>query len=155
MNRKQKFPVIHTILLVGLSVSFAFILGLVISNFVVSNKIDEVEPFLKMFQDQSHFSNFKQLAASNIIKEIKEKQNILITSQTIAFILLFLVPVRIMLLLIGLYPPPIGSKFSFLRRIHHELDSVFWEAETGTSDGQQVKKSLTEPLDSSNIVIPM
>ena len=157
MNQKRKTPVIHTILIVGLSVSFALILGLVIFNFFVINKIDEVEPILTMLQDQSHFSKLKQVDASKIIISFKEKKQILITAQMLGFIILFLIPVRLFLILIGLYPPPIGSKLSFLRRIHLEMASVF---KAGTSDGPlpdvsgEVKKSTTdgaEPLNNSNV----
>ena len=152
MNQKRKIPVIHILLSVGLSVSFALILGLVICNFVVLNKMDEGEKVLTMFQDQSHFSKLKQAGASSIIKFFKEKKQIMITTQTLGLILLFLIPVRLILLLIGLYPPPTDSMFSFLRRIHMEIESVF---EAGTSDGllpdggEEVNKSTTtEPVDS-------
>ena len=74
MNQKRKIPVIHIILSVGLSVSFALILGLVICNFVVLNKMDEGEKVLTMFQDQSHFSKLKQVDASKIIISFKEKR---------------------------------------------------------------------------------
>ena len=158
MNQKRKTPVIHTVLSVGLSVSFALILGLVIFNFFVINKIDEVEPILTMLQDQSHFSKLKQVDASKIIISFKEKKQILITAQMLGFIILFLIPVRLFLILIGLYPPPIGSKLSFLRRIHLEMASVF-KAGTSDADGplpdvsEEVKKSTTEaePLNNSNV----
>ena len=55
MNQKRKIPIIHTVLILGLSVSFALILGLVIFNFVVIDKIDEVGQVLTMIQDKSHF----------------------------------------------------------------------------------------------------
>ena len=158
MNQKGKIPVIHTVLIVGLSVSFALILGLVIFNFVVIGKMDDVEQVLTMFPGQSHFNKLKQEIASNMIKTFKEKKQILITIQTLGFILLFLIPMRLSLLLIGLYPPPIGSKFSFLRRTHMEMASVF-KAGTSTSDelpevSGEVKKSTAEakPLDSSNVI---
>ena len=51
MNKKEKIPVIHTVLIVGLSVSFALILGLAIFNFVVIDKMNDVGPFLTMLQD--------------------------------------------------------------------------------------------------------
>ena len=158
MNQKRKIPIIHTVLILGLSVSFALILGLVIFNFVVIDKIDEVGQVLTMIQDKSHFKKLKQEFASNMIKTFKEKKQILITIQTLGFILLFLIPMRLILLLIGLYPPPIGSKFSFLRRTHMEMASVF-KAGTSTSDelpevSGEVKKSTAEakPLDSSNVI---
>ena len=157
MNQKRKIPIIHTVLILGLSVSFALILGLVIFNFVVIDKINEVGKFLPMFQE-SHFNKLKQETALNMIKTFKEKKQILITIQTLGFILLFLIPMRLILLLIGLYPPPIGSKFSFLRRTHMEMASVF-KAGTSTSDelpevSGEVKKSTAEakPLDSSNVI---
>ena len=158
MNQKGKIPVIHTVLIVGLSVSFALILGLVIFNFVVIEKINDVGKFLPIFQE-SHFNKLKQETALNMIKTFKEKKQILITIQTLGFILLFLIPMRLFLLLIGLYPPPTGSKFSFLRRTHMEMASVF-KARTSTSDGvpevtgEEVKKSTAEakPLDSSNVI---
>ena len=133
MNQKQKLPVIHTILIVGLSVSFALILVLVAFNFVVINKMDEVQPFMKMFSGQSHFSTIKQESASKIIKVLQEKRNLLITSQFLGFIILVMIALRLMLVLISLYPPLIGSKFSFMRRIYLELEAVFQE--DGTSDG--------------------
>ena len=133
MNQKQKLPVIHTILIVGLSVSFALILVLVAFNFVVINKMDEVQPFMKMFSGQSHFSTIKQESASKIIKVLQEKRNLLITSQFLGFIILVMIALRLMLVLISLYPPLIGSKFSFMRRIYLELEAVFQEG--GTSDG--------------------
>ena len=133
MNQKQKLPVIHTILIVGLSVSFALILVLVAFNFVVINKMDEVQPFMKMFSGQSHFSTIKQESASKIIKVLQEKRNLLITSQFLGFIILVMIALRLMLVLISLYPPLIGSKFSFMRRIYLELEAVFQEGET--SDG--------------------
>ena len=153
MNQKKKIPVIHTILTVGLCLSFALILGLVIFNFVVINKMDKLETVLAMIQDKSHFSKLKQVSASDMIKVFKEKKQILITIQTLGFILLFLIPVRLVLLIIGLYPPPKDSKLSFLRRIHNEMESVFeW---TGTSDellpdiSGELGKSPSEPLNSS------
>ena len=76
MNQKQKLPVIHTILIVGLSVSFALILVLVAFNFVVINKMDEVQPFMKMFSGQSHFSTIKQESASKIIKVLQEQDEV-------------------------------------------------------------------------------
>ena len=133
MNQKQKLPVIHTILIVGLSVSFALILVLVAFNFVVINKMDEVQPFMKMFSGQSHFSTIKQESASKIIKVLQEKRNLLITSQFLGFIILVMIALRLILVLISLYPPLIGSKFSFMRRIYLELEAVFQEG--GTSDG--------------------
>ena len=133
MNQKQKLPVINTILIVGLSVSFALILVLVAFNFVVINKMDEVQPFMKMFSGQSHFSTIKQESASKIIKVLQEKRNLLITSQFLGFIILVMIALRLMLVLISLYPPLIGSKFSFMRRIYLELVAVFQEG--GTSDG--------------------
>ena len=133
MNQKQKLPVINTILIVGLSVSFALILVLVAFNFVVINKMDEVQPFMKMFSGQSHFSTIKQESASKIIKVLQEKRNLLITSQFLGFIILVMIALRLMLVLISLYPPLIGSKFSFMRRIYLELEAVFQEG--GTSDG--------------------
>ena len=81
MNQKRKTPVIHILLSVGLSVSFAVILSLVIFNFVVINKMDEGEKVLTMFQDQSHFSKMKQAGAYDIIKFFKEKKQIMITTQ--------------------------------------------------------------------------
>ena len=87
--------------------------------------MDTLEPVLAKFQDQSHFSKLKQVSASDMIKVFKEKKQILITIQTLGFILLFLIPVRLILLIIGLYPPPKDSKLSFLRRIHNEMESVF------------------------------
>ena len=159
MNQKEKIPVIHTVLIVGLSVSFALILGLVIFNIVVIGKMDEAEQVLTMFQGPSHFNKLKQEIASNMIKTFKEKKQILITIQTLGFILLFLIPMRLILLLIGLYPPPLGSKFSFLRRTHMEIATVF-KARTLKSDGvpevsgEEVKKSTAEakPLNSSNVI---
>ena len=155
MNQKRKTPVIHIILSVGLTLSFALILGLVIFNFVVINQMDEGEKVLTMFQDQSHFSKMKQAGAYNIIRFFKEIKQIMITTQALWLILFVLIPVRLMLLLIGLYPPPTDSMFSFLRRIRMEMESVF-EAGDGPSDGllpdvgEEVKKSTTEHVISSN-----
>ena len=158
MNQKRKIPIIHTVLILGLSVSFALILGLVIFNFVVIDKIDEVGQVLTMIQDKSHFKKLKQEFASNMIKTFKEKKQILITIQTLGFILLFLIPMRLILLLIGLYPPPIGSKFSFLRRTHMEMASIF-KAGTSTSDDGLPEVSVevestaeAKPFKSSNVI---
>ena len=157
MNQKGKIPVIHTVLIVGLSVSIALILGLVIFNFVVIDKINDVEKFLPMFQ-KSHFNKLKQETALNMIKTFKEKKQILITIQTLGFILLFLIPMRLILLLIGLYPPPIGSKFSFLRRTHMEMASIF-KAGTSISDDGLPEVSVevestaeANPFMSSNVI---
>ena len=158
MNQKRKIPIIHTVLILGLSVSFALILGLVIFNFVVIDKIDEVGQVLTMIQDKSHFKKLKQEFASNMIKTFKEKKQILITIQTLGFILLFLIPMRLILLLIGLYPPPIGSKFSFLRWTHMEMASIF-KAGTSTSDDGLPEVSVevestakANPSKSSNVI---
>ena len=157
MNQKRKIPIIHTVLILGLSVSFALILGLVIFNFVVIDKINEVGKFLPMFQE-SHFNKLKQETALNMIKTFKEKKQILITIQTLGFILLFLIPMRLILLLIGLYPPPIGSKFSFLRRTHMEMASIF-KAGTSISDDGLPEVSVevestaeANPFKSSNVI---
>ena len=156
MNQKQKLPVIHTILIVGLSVSFALMFGLLAFNFVVINKLDKVQPVLKMFPGQSHFSATKKESASKIIKVLQEKRNLLITTQFLGFIILFMIAMRLMLVLISLYPPPTGSKFSFMRRIYLELEAVFQKVGTSVELLQEVivsgelKKKRYEPLNSSS-----
>ena len=120
----MKLPVIHTTLIVALIVSMAFLISLITFNFVVLNKMNQIQPVLELF-DNSHMSKLKQLDASKTVEVINQKRQLILTTQTLGVLILFMFGVRLCVFFGCLYRPQKGSKFSFMRRTYEEIKSVF------------------------------
>ena len=133
-------PVIHTTLVVAVIVSMAFLISLISFNFVVLKKMNEIQPVLELFPDNSHMSKLKQNSASKIVAVINQKRQLIVTTQTLGVLILFILGVRLCVFFSCFYRPQEGSKFSFLRRPYEEIQSVF----EGKSDE---KSSPTGPAE--------
>ena len=121
----MKLPVIHTTLVVSLIVSMAFLISLITFNFVVLKQMNEIQPVLELFPDNSHLSKLKQVNASKIVAVFNQKRQLIVTTQTLGVLILFMFGARLCVFLSCLYRPQKGSKYSFLRRTHEEIQSVF------------------------------
>lgn len=136
----MKLPLIHTTLVIALIVSIGFLISLSAFNLVVLNKMDKFQEVLEIFPDQSHFSKLKQASASKVIEEINQKRQVMVTAQTIGFIILCMQGIRLGVLISCIWLPKKGSKFSFMRRAYEEINSVF----ENTKDIDIVKQEETK-----------
>ena len=136
----MKLPLIHTTLVIALIVSIGFLISLSAFNLVVLNKMDKFQEVLEIFPDQSHFSKLKRASASKVIEEINQKSQVMVTAQTIGFIILCMQGIRLGVLLSCIWLPKKGSKFSFMRRAYEEINSVF----ENTKDIDIVKQEETK-----------
>ena len=116
-------PIIHTTFVVAILVSMAFLTSLVTFNFVVLKKMDDVEAVVKNFLDSKFMGIIKPDFASKIIRVFDENRQLMATTQTLAFLILIMLSVRLCVLFLFLYPPKKESMFSVLRRPHEELES--------------------------------
>ena len=123
----MKLPLIHTTLVMAVIVSIAFLISLFTFNLVVLNKMNKIQSVLELFPDHSHLSKFKQENSSKILKDFDQKRQIMVTTQTIGFLILFMLGFRLAVLLSCLCRPQKGSKFSFMRRPYEEIHSVLEE----------------------------
>ena len=121
----MKLPLIHTTLVTALIVSIALLISLFTFNAVVLNKMDKIQEVYELFPDQSHLSKLKQASASKIIEEINQKRQVMVTTQTIVFLILCMLGIRLGVLLSCIWLPKTGSKFSFMKRAYEEINSVF------------------------------
>merc|ERR1712071_211478 len=103
----------------------AFLLSLITFNFVVLNKMNEIQPVLELFHENSHMSKLKQENATKIVEDIKQTRQLIVTTQTLGVLILFMFGVRLCVFLSCLYRPQKGSKFNFMRRTYEEIKSVF------------------------------
>ena len=88
--------------------------------------MNEYKDALELFSDpsQSHLSHL-----SNLLKEIVEvldkNTQIVVTTQTIGFLVFILFGVWLCVFFSLLYPPQKESRFSFIRRPFEEMKSLF------------------------------
>ncbi len=123
----MKLPVIHSALVMAIIVSLVFLTSLITLNFVVFEKMNEYQDTLDLFSDQSqsHLSNLIKEKSSKMVEAFDQNRQIMVTTQTIGFLLLLLFGVRLCVLFSLLYPPQKESRFSFIRRPFEEMKSVF------------------------------
>ena len=103
--------------------SIAFLISLFTFNLVVLNKMDKIQEVLEIFPDQSHFSKFKQENASKTIKDFNRKIQVMVTTQTIGFLILFMLGIRLGVLLTCLATST-GIEIKF----YEKTNSVFEES---------------------------
>ena len=141
----MKLPLIHTTLVMALIVSIGCLISLFTFNFVVLNKMDKIQSVLELFPGHSHMSKLKQEYASEITKDFNQKRQVMVTTQTIAFLILFMLAIRLGVILSCLCRPQKGSMFSFMRRPYEEINSVLEEnikevsGHSGTAEQDQTK----------------
>ena len=119
-------PVI-TALVTATIVSMVLLTSLIALNFVVFEKMNKYQDALELFSDprQSHLSNLIKENSSKIVEVLKKNRQIVVTTQTIGFLLLLLFGVRLCVFFSLLYPPQKESSFSFIRRPFEEMKSLF------------------------------
>ena len=87
----------------------------------------------------------KQDNSAKIIKEFNQKRQVMVTTQAIVFLSLFMLGIRLGVLLSCLFRPKNGSKFSFMRRPYEEINSIFEEnakelsGHSGNAEQEQTK----------------
>ena len=122
----MKVPVI-TVLVTATIVSMVLLTSLIALNFVVFEKMNGYRDALELFSDpsQSHLSNFLKEKSRKIVEVLDKNRQIVVTSQTIGFLLFLLFGVRLCVFISLLYPPQKESRFSFIRRPFEEMKSLF------------------------------
>ena len=128
---------LHTTLAVALIVSILFLTSLITFNFMVLKDINNLQPVLEVM-DSSPLSKLKQENASKIVEVFKQKRQVLVTTQTLAMMLMIMMGVRLCALIICIYPPQEGSKLSFLRRPNEEIQFLFQDDNKGKTEIQDM-----------------
>ena len=133
----MKLPVIHTTLAVAFLVSILFLTSLITFNFIVLKMMNDRQPVLELM-DASHLSKLKQENASKIVEVFNQKREVMVTTQTLAILIIFMMGVRLCVFFSCIYPPPKGSKFSFLRRTYEEIQFLFQDDNKGQTEMQDI-----------------
>merc|ERR1712168_744487 len=110
-----------------------FLTSLITFNFMVLKDVNNLQPVLEVMDASiaSPLSKLKQENASKIVEVFKQKRQVLVTTQTLAMMLMIMMGVRLCALIICIYPPQEGSKLSFLRRTNEEIQFLFQDDNKG------------------------
>ena len=133
----MKLPVIQTTLALAFMVSILFLTSLITFNFIVLKMMNDRQPVLELM-DAPHLSKFKQENASKIVEVFNQKREVMVTTQTLAILIIFMMGVRLCVFFSCIYPPPKGSKFSFLRRTYEEIQFLFQDDNKGQTEMQDI-----------------
>ena len=128
---------LHTTLAVALIVSILFLTSLITINFMVLKNMNDLQPVLEVM-DSSPLSKLKQENASKIVEVFKQKRQVLVTTQTLAILILIMMGVRLCALISCIYPPQKGSKLSFIRRTIEEIQFLFQDDNKGKTEMQDI-----------------
>ena len=131
----MKLPVIDTTLVLAIFVSMVLLTTLITLNFVVFQRMNDVQSVLELLL----FSD-KNEKVSKVVEVFEQNRQIMVTTQILGFLILFMMGVRLCVFYSLLYPPQKGSKFSFFRRPYDEIKSVFED----NNKEQSVPSGLTE-----------
>ena len=115
----MKLPVIHTTLVLAIFVSMVLLTTLITLNFVVFQRMNDVQSELELllFSDKNE--------KVKVVEVFEQNRQIMVTTQILGFLILFMMGVRLCVFSSLLYPPQKGSKFSFFRRPYEETKSIF------------------------------
>ena len=100
--------------------------------------MNDVQPVLELLL----FSD-KNEKVSKVVEVFEQNRQIMVTTQILGFLILFMMGVRLCVFSSLLYPPQKGSKFSFFRRPYEETKSIFED----NNKEQSVPSGPMEPKD--------
>ena len=135
--KTTNMKVLHTTLSVALIVAILFLTSLITFNFMVLKKVNDIQPVLEVM-NSSPLSKLKQESASKIVEIFNQKRQVLVTTQTLAMMLMLMLGFRLCALISCIYPPQEGSKLSFLRRTNEEIQFLFQDDNKGKTEMQDM-----------------